>query len=68
MWIEFINALNYCDEAYGSFVITNENTGAFEGFVCPHCDEAIYFEDWDGEPETENWMACPVCGMEWSDD
>ena len=28
MWIEFINALNYCDEAYGSFIITNENTRA----------------------------------------
>ena len=68
MWNDFINALIYCEEAYGSETIINDNTGEVEGFICPHCGEPIYFDDWAGSPETENWMVCPVCGMGWSDD
>ena len=66
MFTEFINAAEYCEQVYGSYIIS-EN-GVTTGFICPHCDEPIYFEDWDGEPETENWMVCPVCGEEWADD
>ena len=66
MFTEFLNAAEYCDQAYGSPIISED--GMTVAFVCPHCGEPIYFEDWDGEPETENWMVCPVCGEEWSDD
>ena len=66
MFTEFLNAAEYCDQAYGSAIIAED--GVTVAFICPHCDEPIYFEDWDGEPKTENWMVCPVCGEEWADD
>ena len=66
MFTEFLNAAEYCDQAYGSAIIAED--GVTVAFICPHCDEPIYFEDWDGEPETGNWMVFPVCGEEWSDD
>ena len=68
MWNDFLNAAAYCDEAYGMPIIENEDTGALEGFMCPHCCEPIYYEDWENDPITENWMVCPICGGEWSDE
>ena len=68
MWNEFLNAATYCDEAYGASLIENDDSGALEGFVCPHCGEPIYYEDWEGSSETENWMVCPICEEKWSDE
>ena len=68
MYKWFLNALIYCEEVYGSETIINEDTGEIEGFICPHCGEPIYFDDWDGSFETENWMICPICGEEWCDE
>lgn len=68
MWNDFLNAAAYCDEAYGMPIIENEDTGAIEGFVCPHCCEPIYYEDWENDLITENWMVCPICGGEWIDE
>lgn len=64
----FLNAVDYCEQTYGSYIMIDEETGVVEGFICPHCEEPVYYEDWAGAPETENWMVCPICGEEWSEE
>ena len=61
----FEYAARYCNEAY-SCEVEMEN-GEIIGFICPHCGELIYSEDWT-DKETENWMVCPICFEAWSDD
>ena len=55
MYEMFLNAAEYCEQAYGVLVDLDEGF-----FVCPNCDEVIYFEDW-GTGATENWTVCPIC-------
>lgn len=50
-------AAKLCEQVYGCFVDYDENF-----FICPHCDEPIYAEDFVGE----NLEFCPVC-EEWFD-
>ena len=55
MYEMFLNAAEFCEHAYG---IYNDAEEGF--FVCPNCEEVIYFEDWNCA-QTENWMCCPIC-------
>ena len=65
MYHMFKNAAEYCVNVYGSEVF--EEDGVIIGFFCPHCGELVYFDDWT-DKETENWMVCPICFEDWSDD
>ena len=53
MYHMFKNVAEYCDNVYGSEVF--EEDGVIIGFICPHCGELVYFDDWT-DKETENWM------------
>ena len=65
MYHMFKNAAEYCVNVYGSEIF--EEDGVIIGFICPHCGELIYSDDWT-DKETENWMICPICLEAWSDD
>ncbi len=52
---EFRNLAKYCEKTYGSHYEEDE-----AWFICPECQEPIYFDDWT-EEETHGWSDCPIC-------
>lgn len=51
-------AAKLCEELFGTFIDWDERF-----FICPECDEPLYFEDW----ENHDWHSCPVCETYWEE-
>ena len=48
----WFDAANHCEDSYGVYVNYIE-----EFFMCPHCDEPIYKDDW----KNHDYSVCPIC-------
>lgn len=45
---------------YGVSLIYNEDIkDGPDGFICPHCEEPIYYEDWEYYSNLAKY--CPIC-------
>ena len=60
---EFREVAMAVEEEYGLPLIVNEDDGKIEGYHCPHCNEPIFFFDWE-EDYYEGFIGitqCPIC-------
>ena len=48
-------------------LIYSDDGKTVEGFICPGCEEAVIFEDYNNSEDTEDWELCPYCSCEWED-
>ena len=51
------------DDIYGSSLIFDEDSGEIDGYLCPHCGEPIYFDDWVDSYYLglTHLNECPIC-------
>ena len=47
----------YCQETFGSYVDWEE-----QFFICPECQEPVYYCDWG---MYISWEKCPICETYW---
>lgn len=55
--IDWYEMARHVETYFGSLVDRDEMF-----FVCPECDEPVYFDDWNGDYELARGC-CPICGQ-----